>query len=273
MLKITQFNDVTRIDSARTIANRGYYWTTAYLVDGLLVDTGCAYTAKELVAWLSGEQVSQLITTHSHEDHIGANGILLNHQPALKLYSHPLAVPILENPRETQPLQFYRRVMWGWPGPSNPQPVSDGEVLETEKYRFQVIYTPGHSPDHLCLYEQSQGWLFSGDLFIGGQDRALREDNHIWEIITSLKRAASLPLTRLFPGCARVKDNPKAALAEKIEYLEKTGEKVLELHKQGFSIDQIARSLFGGPMMIEAFTLGHFTRRNLIQSYLSKKWT
>ncbi|MEN8243241.1 MAG: MBL fold metallo-hydrolase, partial [Chloroflexota bacterium] len=199
MLKFTRFTDVTRIDSARTIAGRGYYWTSAYLADGLLIDTGCAHTAGELVESLRDEQVSQVANTHSHEDHIGANGILKNRNQAIKVHAHPLALPILESPRAAQPLHFYRRVMWGWPLPSTAQPLADGDVVETEKYSFQVIYTPGHSPDHLCLYEQTQGWLFTGDLFVGGKDRALRVDYRIWEIIASLKRVAKLPLTRLFP--------------------------------------------------------------------------
>ena len=49
MLKTTSYGDVTRFDSARTIAGRGRYWSTTYLVDGLLVDSGCAYSAMEMV--------------------------------------------------------------------------------------------------------------------------------------------------------------------------------------------------------------------------------
>jgi hypothetical protein len=48
MLEITNFDTITRIDSARTFYGRGYYWSTAYLVDGILIDTGCAHAANEL---------------------------------------------------------------------------------------------------------------------------------------------------------------------------------------------------------------------------------
>ena len=41
------------------------------------------------------------------------------------------------------------------PGPSRGQPI--GEWVETDRYRFQVIHTPGHSPDHICLFEPEQG--------------------------------------------------------------------------------------------------------------------
>jgi glyoxylase-like metal-dependent hydrolase (beta-lactamase superfamily II) len=269
MLKITAYNEVTRIDSARSIAGRGYYWTTAYLVDGLLVDSGCAHSADELVGRLRGETLTHLLNTHSHEDHIGANGPLQEAHKHLTVYAHPLALPVLAAPRETQPLQLYRRVMWGWPEPSGAQAVEDGQWIETEQYRYQVMYTPGHSPDHLCLYEPERGWLFTGDLFVGGRDRALRAGCDIWQIIASLKRVLALPVTVLFPGSARVRTDPKGELAGKIAYLEQAGEKVLALHQKGFSKNAIARRLFGGPMLIEFITAGHFTRRALVESYLA----
>ena len=45
----------------------------------------------------------------------------------------------------------------------------------------KVIHTPGHCSNHLCLYEPNKGWLFTGDLFVGGKDRALRAGNDIFK--------------------------------------------------------------------------------------------
>jgi len=268
MLKLSQYGEVTRIDSARTLGGRGYYWSTTYLVDGLLIDTGCAHSAGELIVALVGVHVAKIVNTHSHEDHIGANGVLQENRKELEIFAHPSALRVLENPRQAQPLQLYRRVMWGWPKPSKGNPIRNGEWIETERYAFQVIYTPGHSPDHICLYEQKQGWLFTGDLFIGGKDRALREGYNIWQIIASLKRVVELPLSKMYPGCARVRGNPRDALVNKIEYLEGMGSKVLELYRQGKSEVEIVQLLFAGPMLIELVTLGHFSRIHLVRSYL-----
>lgn len=160
MLKISRYGDVTRFDLARTLLGRGRYWTAAYLVDGLLVDTGCAHSAPELVRALADISLLHIVNTHSHEDHIGANGSL-QRQRGLEIMAHPMALPVLANP-QTQPLHLYRRVLWGWPDPSQGQPIADGALIKTEHYSFQVIYTPGHSPDHLCLYEPQQEWLFIG---------------------------------------------------------------------------------------------------------------
>jgi len=269
MLKATTYGDVTRFDLARTLAGKGRYWTTAYLVDGLLIDAGCAFTAPELARALDGRSLAGIVNTHTHEDHIGANGPLQRQRAGLPLRAHPLALPVLADPRGRQPLHPYRRLLWGWPEPSRAEPMADGEAIETGRYRFEVVYTPGHSPDHICLYEPDQGWLFTGDLFVGGRDRALREEYDIWAIIASLKRIAALPAQTLFPGSAHVRMDPAAALAAKIDHLETLGEHVLALHRQGRSVDEIVHTLLGRPMPIELITLGHFSRRWLVHSYLA----
>lgn len=268
MLKSTPYGDVTRLDLARTLVGRGRYWTTAYLVDGMLVDTGCAHTALELVGALADTPLRRVVNTHSHEDHIGANGPLQNKRERLEILAHPMALPVLADPRRAQPLHPYRRFLWGWPEPSKGQPVLEGTQITTEHYSFRVIHTPGHSLDHFCLYEPQQGWLFTGDLFVGGRDRALRADYDVWQIIASLKRISELPSTRLFPGSARVRNNPAQELKAKIAYLEELGERVLELHRRGWRLSAIARTECGGFMPLELFTLGHFSRRALVRSYL-----
>lgn len=267
MLKTTTFNAVTRFDLARTILGRGLYWTTAYLVDGLLIDSGCARTAQELVEALKNTPLTRIVNTHRHEDHIGGNGLLQRRREGLEILAHPLALPVLVDPRR-QKQQPYRHLFWGVPEPSEGKAIADGDCIETEHYRFQVLYTPGHSPDHICLHEPEQGWLFTGDLFVGGQERALGAGYDILGIIASLKRIAELPAFMLFPGSARVRENSQGALELKIAYLEEIGEKILGLHESGRSVNEITRTLFGKPMWIEAATLGHFSRRRLVLSYL-----
>jgi len=268
VLKSSSYQTISRFDLARTFAGRGRYWTTAYLADGLLIDSGCAHTARELVEALKDAPPSRLVNTHTHEDHIGANGLLQREHPYLQIFAHPLALPVLSDPRGKQPLHPYRKIMWGWPEPCNAIPLADESWIETDHSRFQVLYTPGHSPDHICLYEPERGWLFTGDLFVGGWDRALREGYDIWQIIASLKRVAALQSTVMFPGCARIRENPKEELYAKISYLEEFGEKVLELHHKGWDVNAIVRAMCGKPMLIELVTLGNFARRYLVLSYL-----
>jgi len=268
MLKVEKHGlHVVKLCAARTVLGRTFYHTAAYWVDGLLVDTGCAHTASEFLKAVDSLAVEQIVNTHSHEDHIGANGMLQQARDAAIL-AHPLTCPILANPR-LQHLQLYRRFFWGWPQPSQASPI--GEWVETEHYRFRVIHTPGHSPDHICLYEPEQGWLFSGDTYIGGRDRAMRPDYDIYAVIASLKRLAALHVTSLFPGSGTVRaDNPVADIQRKIAYLEELGSEVRRLHGAGYSTREIKRRLLGGEPSITYLTLGHFRGVFLVEAYLRR---
>jgi glyoxylase-like metal-dependent hydrolase (beta-lactamase superfamily II) len=42
-------------------------------------------------------------------------------------------------------------------------PLDDGQEISVGNYNFRVIWTPGHSPGHVCLYEPVLKILFSGD--------------------------------------------------------------------------------------------------------------
>ena len=209
--------------------------------------------------------VSQAANTHSHEDHIGANAGVQD-LFGCPILAHADALPILENPK-LQPLQPYRRIFWGWPQPS--QGTAIGEWVETERYRFQVVHTPGHSPDHICFFEPEQGWLFSGDAYIGGQDRALREGYDIYGIIASLKKLSELPVRVIFSGSGTVRTEGKQHLEEKVEYLEELGERILSLHNEGLSARRIRSRVLGRELPITYFTLGHFSGLRLVQSYLA----
>jgi glyoxylase-like metal-dependent hydrolase (beta-lactamase superfamily II) len=256
---------VTQFRMARPLRWLPNYYTAAYWVDGLLIDTGCAHTARQLGATLKGWQVDTVVNTHSHEDHIGANATV-QEMHSCPIQAHPDALPILKNPR-LQPLQPYRRLYWGWPKPSQGQAI--GDQVETPHFLFKVIETPGHSPDHICLFEPAQGWLFSGDAYVGGKDRALRQGYDIQGIIASLKKLAELPVQRIFSGSGSIRTEGARHLQAKIDYLENLGERIQELHRQGLSERRIRRTLFGREVSLTYLTLGHFSGLRLIRSYLA----
>jgi glyoxylase-like metal-dependent hydrolase (beta-lactamase superfamily II) len=262
---VAESGEVVKLRLARGILGRPAYFTAAYWVDGLLVDTGCAHTARQLTSAVKGWRVEQVANTHSHEDHIGANAAV-QEMFRCPIRAHPDALLILEDPR-LQPLQPYRRLFWGWPKPSRGEPI--GEQVETGQFTFQVIHTPGHSPDHVCLFEPDRGWLFSGDAYIGGQDRALRAGYDIHGILASLRKLAELPVTTIFSGSGSVHDNGTQRLQEKVAYLEELGEQIRTLRDQGLSPRRIRRQLFGRELPITYLTLGHFSGLRLVQSYLA----
>ncbi len=268
MIHVEQIGPVTKFHLARTLWGRGRYFTACYRVDGLMVDTGCAHTVRELLHALEGSGVELVLNTHSHEDHIAANAELQRQYGATVL-AHPLALPVLAAPRDRQPLRPYQRVMWGYPEPSRGAPL--GETVEHNDLRFQVIHTPGHSRDHVCFFETNHGWLFTGDAFIGGKDCALRADYDIWKIMASLRLLADLEPAFIFSGSGSVKQDPKNEILKKLEYLGDTVDRVWDLHRRGHSYRTIRGKLFGPETLLHYITLGNFSGRNLVRSFIEDR--
>src|SRR5207247_1893328 len=67
-----------------------------------------------------------------------------------------------------------------------------GEGVETPRFRFRVIHTPGHATDHVALFEPERGWLFSGDLYLAPRLRYLRADEDVYAMMNSLRRVLAL---------------------------------------------------------------------------------
>jgi glyoxylase-like metal-dependent hydrolase (beta-lactamase superfamily II) len=268
MIQTYQSGEVRVFRMARSLFGRAVYFTAAYWVDGLLVDTGCFYTERELLSCLEGLPLEWVVNTHSHEDHVGGNGAV-QRRFGTRVLVHPSAISLLAAPGTSRVLRPYQKVMWGYPAPSEALPI--GERVETSHHVFQVIHTPGHSPDHISLFEPTQGWLFCGDAYVGGRDRALRADYNIWQIIASLKKMAARDVEWLFPGSGKVRDKAAMEIAEKIRYLEETGEEVLALHRKCWGYGRIRRRLFGRESTIAYITLGHFSGRHLVRSFVEDK--
>ena len=70
------------------------------------------------------------------------------------------------------------------------------------KLKFKIIHTPGHSPGGVCLYEQKEKVLFSGDtLFKGTYGRTDLHHSDSAEMNLSLKKLMKLPDdTKVYSG-------------------------------------------------------------------------
>lgn len=141
---------------------------------------------------------------------------------------------------------------------------------ETYHYRFQVIPTPGHCPDHVCFYEPREGWLFSGDLFIHERMRYLQAEEDAHAILESLRRVLALRPRLLFCSHAGLVKDACGAIERKIAYWEQLAERARALHSQGLSLREIRDRLLGPEGWMTRFSGGHFAKIHLIRSLLAK---
>jgi glyoxylase-like metal-dependent hydrolase (beta-lactamase superfamily II) len=261
MLVAAEYGNVTQIRLSRYPDNPGGT-VSVYFVDGLLIDSGPAYTVEELAEFLKDKLVKTVVNTHHHEDHIAANA-LLKERYGVELFAHPLAVDKINQPATLYP---YQEEVWGYPIPSQVNAI--GDSVSTRHFCFEVIYTPGHDRDHICLFEPGNGWLFSGDLFVGTHPNVVRPQDDITQIITDLKKVRALKPTALFPAPGKVITDPVSLLEQTIQYLEELGHKVVEFHEKGLAPVEVVKQIFGHEAPLAEFTQQQFSSLNLVKSYL-----
>ena len=105
--------------------------------------------------------VKQIINTHGHFDHVGAN----------KRMKAATGAPILIHAQDAPMLNMLARsaAAWGMSAEDSPAPdrlIEEGDVIEVGAIRFQVIHTPGHTLGGVALL--ADGCLFVGDTLFAG---------------------------------------------------------------------------------------------------------
>ncbi|MFZ5824780.1 MAG: MBL fold metallo-hydrolase [Bacillota bacterium] len=269
MYEVARFGPVVRIRMSRAFLGRPTLWVHAFWVDGLLIDSGCHHTVPDLAAALhqEGLTVEQVVSTHSHEDHVGANAYI-RHRFGVMPRAHPLALDRLARPETWREMDLYRQFFWGLVEGCPAEPL--GEAVETDRYRFRVLHTPGHSKDHIALFEE-QGWLFSGDLLISPRLQHVRREENPLLLLDSMRQVAALPVRQLFCSHAyRVHDSAQP-LAEKVAYWEKLQSDGRALAREGLSVRAITRRLLPARGLIELLTRGDFSRINLMRGLLGEE--
>jgi glyoxylase-like metal-dependent hydrolase (beta-lactamase superfamily II) len=264
VIKIQTFEEITQILMSREIGGKPLYWVAVYLVDGLLIDTGCSYTVDELVSYLEKNPPKLAVNTHYHEDHVAANR-LIQERFGITVYAHPEAVARIGKPATLFP---YQELVWGYPEPSEVLPIPP--VIKTEKFTFEIIECPGHSSDHIALVEAAKGWCFSGDIFAGENLKFIRPEEDMGVTVASQEKLAGLDTKRLilFTSSGRIVEDGRKALGECVRNVRALSRQAKELQALGRTVAEIVNELFGGEQPRAERTNGQFTSENLIRSVL-----
>lgn len=235
-----------------------------YAVDGLLIDSGLHCLREQVLGFSAAQQIRQVVLTHHHEDHSG-NARSLQRQ-GVSVWASSATCDQLGRGFAIQP---YQRLLWGPAPPATPQRLAPDAWLETARYRFQILDAPGHCADQVVLYEPGQGWLFTGDAFLGEHAKNFRRDEDFAGTLASLQRLARLDFDALFCAHRPVVRGGRAALQRKLSMLTEIEEQVRALHAAGWPLRLIAERVLGPErLLVYALTLGDVSKYNLVRSIL-----
>ena len=137
------------------------------------------HDAAPIVEAIGGRQVTAIVLTHGHNDHVTAAVAL----------REATGAPIWFSPAD--------RMLWDavHPDAAPDHDLTEGTTFEVAGATLVAISTPGHSPGSTCLYAEGLGTVFTGDtLFSGGPGATGRSFSDHPTIVASIReRLLSLP--------------------------------------------------------------------------------
>ena len=260
------------------------FWTSVFLIDGLLIDAGPPGGVEDLRNFVksldSDDMIEKCVITHNHEDHCGG-GRMLQEEFNIPVFASKLAIPLLLKEKD---YPDYRQMTWG----ENYQPFK-AELLKSSiysksgKYFFDVLDTPGHALEQISLIERKQQWAFITDAvmpkyqLIFGRDTDIPEDiSLIYQSIKILYEFTDKMNDLLLFTSGKGIFKGRKFLKEKMDEISSLH---LEAHKfqdeakqQGLHGNQILRyalkKMYTRENFIGTLTRGGLSHKNLIISLL-----
>lgn len=234
-----------------------------YLVDGMLIDTGAEKLQEELIGFLKEHTFDQAVLTHHHEDHTG-NAAWIQQHYKVPFFIHPLGLQITKEDGE---YPEYRKITWGNRRAFDALPL--GERVRSRTLEWQVIHTPGHADDHVALFQEESGRLFTGDLFVSPKTRVMMKTESVPLIMKSLRKLLALPFTSVFCSHAGFLENGRSLLEQKLHYLETLQQTIIELYENGQNPSEIDQQLFRKSYPIVQFSEREWDTVHIVSSVIT----
>ena len=241
----------------------------AYLIQAdkgyLIVDTGwdtdeAFNSLRRQMAEIGArpEEISQIVITHIHPDHYGLAGRLkplsqarinmhrlerdyvrsryVNMEKLLQHMAEWLAVNGVP-PDELPSLQIASTPAARFVIPTSPDnTLNGGETIRAGSFNFKVLWTPGHSPGHISLYEPARKILISGDHILPGITPNIARHpqsgpNPLHDYLSALDAVKQLDVELVLPGHEHPFDNLTARIDQLVRHHQQRNSEILNTLK------------------------------------------
>lgn len=163
---------------------------------------------------LTAGTVELVIITHGHPDH----------------YSGAFHIADATGARVAASEKFWSR----FPAPPTAVTLREGEVIIAAGLELEVLETPGHSSDHVSLYERERGILFCGDVVLGQGTAVISPpDGDLIAYLASLNKLRALEPKVLLPGHFEPSTDPVGLIDWYIAHRREREEQILSAIDSG----------------------------------------
>ena len=173
--------------------------TNTYLVgkeEITVIDPGPAMPEHiENIAKACGNDIKQILVTHTHPDH----------SPGAKLLHQRTAAPVMGMyalHKQTQDKTFKAHKV-----------LKDGDEIREIEYTLKAIHTPGHASNHLCYLLEEEKLIFTGDHIMEGSTVVIGPpDGNMKQYIESLEKLKQFDISLIAPGHGNLMKDPKSVV-------------------------------------------------------------